>query len=113
MATTGVNSLTDVAGAAAAVYTLTGKNKQFAVQNNHATQALTVRVFTANTSANAAAATAATPAVIGASETLFVGAGKRLVVLKSARSVYCSMSIIASGASTPLEIEGTIFKDGQ
>jgi hypothetical protein len=116
MATTGVNSLTDVVGAAAAVYTLTGKQKQVAVRNLHATQVITCRVFTGNTSAAAIAAATATPAVIGASENITIpaaAAGARTVVLKSGRSVYVSLSMIASGASTGVTVEGTTFKDGQ
>lgn len=113
MAATGVNTLTDVAGAAAAVHTLTAKNKQFAITNTHATQTITCRIFTGNTSAAAAAAAAATPAVIGASENFTIAPGKRVVLLKSGRSVFASISDIASGAATTFTLEGTIFKDGQ
>lgn len=115
MATTGVNSLTDTVGAAAAVYTLTGKQKQVAVKNLHATQTITCRVSTGNTSAAAAALAAINVAVIGASENITIPAGAtgRTVVLKSGRSVFTSLSMIASGAATGVTVEGTTFKDGQ
>lgn len=111
MSATGINTLTDVAGAAAAVHSLTAQQKQVAIRNLHATQTLTVRLFTAGSSALAAAAAAATPAVIGASENITVPPGGRTVLMKSSRAVYCSISDIASGASTNFTLEGTIFKD--
>lgn len=114
MATTGIASLTDTAGAAAAVYTLSAKLKQLAITNTHATQTITVRVSTANTSAAAAAlAAAGGVAVIGASENITVAPGKRVVLVKSNRSIFTSISAIASGAATTFTLEGTIFKDGQ
>jgi len=113
MAATGANSLTDVAGAAAAVFTLTNKQKQLAITNTHATQTITARVATGSTSAVAAAAATATPAVIGASENFTIAPGKRTVLSKTNRSVYYSVSLIASGASTTFTLEGTVFKDGQ
>lgn len=111
MSATGINTLTDQAGVAAAVHSLTAQQKQIAIRNTHATQTLTVRVFTALTSALAATAAAATPAVIGASENFTIPAGVRTVVMKSSRGVYVSISDIASGAATTFTMEGTIFKD--
>jgi len=103
----------DSGGAAAATFSITSKVKQVAIRNYHATQVLTVKGKTGNTSAVAAAAATADPAVIGADDNFTIPAGQRAVVLKSGRGVFYSFSVIASGAATTFTAEGTIHKDGQ
>lgn len=103
--------INDVGGVAAAVFNWTKRHKQFAIVNSHATQTLTVRPFFAFTSAAAAALAAATPAVIGADDNYTIPPGKRVVIGKSTRPVFCSISTIASGAATTFTGEGTDFRD--
>jgi putative intracellular protease/amidase len=103
--------INDVGGAAAVVFNHTTRVKQVKVKNQHATQTLTVRPFTGNTSAAAAALAAATPAVIGADDNWTIAAGKEATVFKSSKKQFVSLSVIASGAGTTFCSEGTIWRE--
>jgi len=86
-------------------------SKQVRVRNTHATQGISVRVFSATTAAAALAAATATVAVAGANENFLVPAGKDVVVYRSNRQLYVALSHIGSGATTTGTVESTLFKD--
>ena len=75
------------------------------VRNLHATQTLDVSVATARPGGTTPVATVA---VAGADETIHVPAASARVVMRSPRSKrLVSLSIIASGAATLYEVEGS------
>jgi len=105
------NIINDVGGAAAATFSFQRRHKQWAIRNTHATQTLTVKPKYASTTATAAALATADPAVIGADDNFTIPAGARVVIGKSVKPTFCSISVIASGASTGFVGEGTDFRD--
>ena len=112
MAATGSVTITDVGGAAAAVFAFTLKHKQVAVTNYHATQTLFVRPAVGLTQAAATATATANPAVTtGADFNYTVPFGKRVTIFKSSRKQFVAMSMIASGAATSFTAEGTDWQD--
>jgi hypothetical protein len=107
---------TDSVGGAAEICHLTTAVNQVVIINTHASQTITARIFSGNTSAEAVALATATPAVIGADENFLVPAGaaasggtNRKVLWKSRRAKFVAISLIASGASTTYTVEGTTF----
>lgn len=113
MAGDAANVINDNAGVAAVAFGFTRPHKQVGISNLHATQVITVRVFTGATAAAAKAKATATPAVIGASDNYAIGpVNGRLVIGKSSRRQYFAFSIIASGATTPFIAAGEDFTDG-
>ena len=81
---------------------LTTEVKQVAIENYHATQILYVKPKFGAT---------ADAAVVGADDVFVIPAGKRKVIAKSTRGVFCAISHIASGAATTFTMEGTAFRD--
>lgn len=112
MAGDAANVINDSGGVAAVAFGFTRPHKQVGISNLHATQVLTVRVFTGSTAAFAKAKATATAAVIGASDNYAIGPNSRLVIGKSSRRQYFAFSIIASGAATPFIAAGEDFTDG-
>ena len=90
---------------------LTTEVKQVAIENYHATQILYVKPKFGATAAAALAAATADAAVAAADDCFVIPAGKRKVIAKSTRGVFCAISHIASGAATTFTMEGTAFRD--
>ena len=107
----GRNTTHSSVGTSAETSHLTNAVRQVAVRNYHATQTLSVRVFTSGTAAGAQTLAAATAAVAGADENFHIPAGARVVVFKSPRSRFVGLSVIGSGASTTYVTEGTDWFD--
>jgi hypothetical protein len=113
MAGDAANVINDAAGVAAAAFAFTRAHKQVTIINLHATQVLTVRVFTGSTAAFAKAKAVATPAVIGASDNYALNAlGRAWTIGKSSRRQFFAISVIASGATTPFIAAGEDWTEG-
>lgn len=105
------NVINDNGGVAAVAFGFTARHKQVAVHNLHATQVLTVRVFSGTTAAAAKAKAVATVAAIGADDNYAIGPNSRTVIAKSGRRTYFAFSLIASGAASPFIAAGEDWTD--
>lgn len=111
--TTADRSFHTTVGATEEVSQLNKPVKQVAIVNRHATQSLSVKITTSDTSGAAAntKATAATDITSLGLDTIVIAAGKREVVFKSPASRYIAIQAIASGAGTDMSVHGTEFFD--
>jgi len=99
-------------GATADVFHLTRKVKEVVVKNTHATQSISLKVFTGATSAAAVATATANATVAGANDTFTIPAGATKTVFKSTRQQYVAANMIGTGAATTFDMEGTIWTTG-
>lgn len=93
------------AGAAARAVELTGEVREVRVVNAHATQYAMVKVAEGTWAANAA-----TVAVVGADDLIMVPPATSKVVWRNPKvKKQVNLSIIASGATTPCYVEGSLW----
>ena len=101
----GATGTSVAAGVAARAVELTSKVREIEVTNTHATQFADIRIAEGTWAANAAAA-----AVVGADNLVRVGPMSSKVIYRNRKvQKHVNLSIIASGATTPLYVEGRLW----
>lgn len=110
--TTAAGQFNTSTGATQEIHSFTQQVRQVAIRNTHATQTLSVKVFYGETAARALAlATAATAVTSLVNDSFTIQPGTREVIVKSPKSRFVALQVIASGATTTYFVHGTDWFD--
>jgi len=110
--TTAAGQFNTNTGTTQEIHAFTQQVRQVAIRNTHATQTISVKPYYGETAAAALAkATAATAITSLVNDSYTVQAGQREVILKSPKSRFVALAVIASGATTTYFVHGTDWFD--